>query len=246
MAPRAIESTALPQLPWLSVSNRMSEKWVARDAPHMSIMGQTRSGKTYLIANGILPLCERDRVLIIDNKGDDPSWAGVGQKVTKLNRVTRDLWVDKRKPRSQWYRLIVHDDWEAARGQVLSALNVVYKEGDWVVVLDETRALTDPRVPGLNLKPQIEQLWLRGGSRGIAVVAGTQAPRWVPSSFYDQPSFVWIGRVEDEVAQKRMLEIGGLTKDMFDGIRKIERHSWLYLDNLDTNPKFLGVTKVGA
>lgn len=233
----------IPQLQWGAVHNRLDEFWTAQDAPHHSIIAQTRGGKSYLITRGILPLTESDRVLIIDNKGDDPTLKGYGRPVANLNRITRDLFVDKRKPRSQWYRLIVHDDWEQARAQVLKALQVVYSEGDWVVVIDETRALTDPQVPGLRLRAEVERLWLRGGSRGISVVAATQAPRWVPSSFYDQASFAWIGRVEDEAAQKRMLEIGGLTKNMLPQIQQIERHKWLYLDNISV-PKFMGITKV--
>lgn len=245
-SPRYRESIAtLPILGWDKVAERVDKYWIAEDAPHHSIVGQTRSGKSYLITRGILPLCQNDRVLIIDNKGDDPTLKGTGKPVVKLNRITRDLWIDKRQPRSQWYRLIVHDDWAAARHQVSAALNVVFKEGNWVVVVDETRALTDPREPSLGLRPQLEQLWLRGGSKGISVIAGTQAPRWVPSSFYDQPSFVWIGRVEDQAAQKRMMEIGGLTKDLLPQVGQIERRSWLYLDNITSNPKFMGITSVG-
>lgn len=139
--------------------------------------------------------------------------------------------MDRNKPKDSWYRLVIDDRPEIARDQVGEALERIYAEGDWVVILDETRAITDPRSPGLGLQPQVDRLWLRGRSRRICVVAGTQAPRWVPSSFYDQCQFVWCSRIRDEKAHIRMREIGSMTKEYIPQIAATRKRRWIYLDD---------------
>lgn len=227
---------SIPRLPWEQVSSRVDELWKPKDSPHHSIIGLTGSGKSYFVAHGLLPLVPYDRVVIIDVKGDDPTLAGIGKPVKELpnraRRTFREMWSgDKeRKPGDQWYRLLVSDNWEKGRAQVRKTLERVYNEGNWIVVIDETRYLTDPRLPSLGLRSYVEQLWLRGRSREVCVIAMTQSPKWVPSSFYDQPSFVWIGRINDEDAQKRLTEIGGLNKkEHLPVVRGLKRREWLLI-----------------
>lgn len=233
---------------WGTIHSRFGELWVPGDAPHHSIIAQTRGGKSYLIANGILSHKLYERVLIIDVKGDDPTYAKVGKPVAKIpSRFWRTVndYLSKPKPREHWYRLIVHEDWEKAREQVRKALGQCYDEHDWTIVLDETRALTDPAVPGLNLRSYVEQLWLRGGSKGINVVAATQGPRWVPHSFYEQAQFHWIGKIEDEDSQRRLREIGGFEKEHLRTIKELQRHHFVYTDNLsDDGIRYRAITKV--
>lgn len=232
---------------WDEVYGRLNQFWIPKDAPHHSIIAQTRGGKSYLIGNGILPMHADRKVLIIDVKGDDPTFAEIGKPVRKIPKRgyrTFNDWLSEEKPREHWYRLIVSDDWTAARSQVGKALTDCYNEQDWTIVLDETRALTDPQVPGLGLRAHVEQLWLRGGSKGICVVAATQGPRWVPKSFYEQSQFLWTGRVEDEEAQKRLREIGGMEKHHAAQIKELPRHHFVYTDGIEEQ-RYRGITKVG-
>jgi hypothetical protein len=195
-------------------------------------MGQNGSGKTHLIVYGLLPLCVDDRVLIIDNKGDDPVLNAAGAKpVRKIPRRMRRSAFGNGKPKDDWYRLVVYDDLSRAQDQVGEAIRQVYKEGEWVVVIDETRAIADPRSPGLGLQPELDRLWLRGRSRKIPVIASTQAPRWVPSSFYDQCQFVWCSRIRDDRAHLRIQEIGSMTKAYIPHIANIRKRRWLYMDD---------------
>jgi len=195
-------------------------------------MGQNGSGKSYLIVHGLLPLCVDDKVLIIDNKGDDPVLIAAGARpVKQLPRQYRRVTVEDQKPKSGWYRLVVSEQRERGIDQVGRALDQVYKEGEWVVVIDETRALSDPRSPGLGLQPELDRLWLRGRSRRISVIASTQAPRWVPSSFYDQCQFVWCSRIRDDRAHLRIQEIGSMTKAHIPHIANIRKRRWLYMDD---------------
>ncbi len=223
----------IPLASWFDTHARIGNLWVPKKAPHHSIIAQTRGGKSYLIGNGILPHRTYNKVLIIDVKGDDPTYEQIGKPVSKIPKLmSRSFkeWITESKPREHWYRLIVHEDWAAARAQVQQALATCYTEQDWTIVLDETRALTDTRPPSLNLGPMVEQMWLRGGSKGIEVVAATQGPRWVPKSFYEQAQFHWIGIVEDEESQKRLREIGGMERYHLPVIKNLEPHQFVYTD----------------
>jgi len=226
------DNVNIPTRSWASVIRRVDVLWKPEFAPHHSILGQNGSGKTHLVVHGILPLCVDDKVCIIDNKGDDPVLRASGAKPVRalpgeLKRVT----FDDAKPKSAWYRLVVSDEPEHAKDQVGQALDKIYKEGNWIVVLDETRAISDPRSPGLGLQPELDRLWLRGRSRHISLIASTQAPRWVPSSFYDQCQFVWCSRIRDERAHQRIMEIGSMTRAHIPHIARVRKRRWLYMDD---------------
>lgn len=237
----------IPEVPWATIQSRLASKWVIVDAPHHSIMGQTRSGKSYLTRHGILKVCEWDRVLFIDGKGDDPTISGLGRVVSrfpsKLSRSRQQLFRDDER-QGNWFRLVTSMDWNVARDQVGEALTRVMQEGNWVVVIDELRYITDTRAPGLNLAPQWEAIVLRGGSKGVGLVNLTQEPRWVRGSFYTQGSFYWFSRVEDEAAQKRISEIGS-SRALLEKLASIPRRSWIYMDNLD-DERFWAMTRVPA
>ena len=226
---------AVEHRPWEEVIRRIDRLWVPDSAPHHSVVGQTRSGKSYLITRGLLPLVARDNVLTIDCKGGDKTLMGAcGKPVHRIPGRTRKL-SSEQKPKENWFHLLVKDSRAEAQQQVYEALEQVYREGDWVVVVDETRALTDPSnqrsSPGLGMGPQLDRLWLRGGGRGITLIAGTQAPRFVPSAFYDQPSFVWISRIRDRRAHERVMEIGSLTREHIPVIAGIRKREWLVMDD---------------
>lgn len=211
----------------------MDRLWVPENAPHHSIFGQNGAGKSYLIVNGIMPLVADDKVLFIDSKGgDDPVINSAGMKrVRKLPREIHRAAFDNGKPKQAWFQLVVSDEVATGRRQVAESLERVYDEGNWTVILDETRAISDPRSPGLGLQPLLDRLWLRGRSRRICVVAATQAPRWVPTSFYDQCQFAWCSRIRDERAHERIMEIGSMTRAHIPHIANIRKRRWLFMDD---------------
>jgi len=237
----------IPNVDWTEIFCRVGDLWVPKETPHHSIIAQNGGGKSYLIVNGLLPHRQHRNVLIIDVKGDDPTLAKTGKPVNKIpRRGLRSFndWLSGEKPREHWYRLVVSENWNDAQKQVRKALEDIYREGDWTVVFDETRALTEARPPALNLGPYVEQMWIRGRSRGIEVIAATQGPRWVPRSFYDQAQFHWIGTVEDEDSQKRLREIGGMERPHLETLKRLPRYHYVYTDRLnDDGSRYRGITK---
>lgn len=224
-------AVSIPTIDWKTVQKRVDMHWQPDLAPHHSILGQNGAGKSYLIVNGLLPLCKFDNVCILDSKGDDHVLMGSGARpVRKLpSKFRRTL--DDNRAKDGWFRLAIYDEVSKARDQVGEALERIYAEGNWIVVLDETRAISDPRSPGLGLQPLLDRMWLRGRSRRICLVAATQAPRWVPTSFYDQCQFVWSSRIRDERAHQRIMEIGSMTRAHIPHIAAVRKRRWIYMDD---------------
>ena len=219
---------------WRSVADYVHGEWLPDTSPHHAVVAQTRAGKSTLIRHGILPLVAHDRVLILDSKGgNDATWAGCGRPVSRFPSKLLRRARENDEPREHWYRLVIPLEHTAGRTAVrgrevvADALDKVIREGQWVVVVDETRHITDATNPGLNLRGPYEQLLLRGGSHGVMVISGTQAPRWVPSSFYDSAGFAWFGHLRDRVAHKRILEVGGMSRDLLPEVEATPRYSWL-------------------
>lgn len=230
------DTPAIPWLEWNSVRSYINKVWDPENCPHHSVIGTTGSGKSHLVIKGILPLLQHDRVLIIDSKrGKDKLVSSVGKPVTELPRRTWYSGMGRRRdePQVNWFRLVVHhgaQNREAARSQVRSTLARVYSEGNWVVVIDEIHHITGPLGPNsstLGLGSWVDEIYRMGRTQGVSLVASTQSPRYVPSSFYDQASFAWIGRIRDEDKQKRLLEIGGLSKKELPYIASLQRRQWL-------------------
>lgn len=222
----------IPVRPWPEVHRFVNQMWDPENTPHHSVIGLTGSGKSYLCINGLLrPMCSMDRVLIVDVKRNDRLVASVpGTSVTSLPHKTWDT--RKREPYDNWFRLVVHDQFHdegraKAREQVKEAIHRVYREGDWVVYFDEIQDVGGIRQPNLGLGNYIDELYRKGRSRHISVLASTQAPRYVPTSFYDQADFAWIGRLSDEDKQKRLREIGGVPKEALPVIQNLQKRWWL-------------------
>jgi hypothetical protein len=218
-----------PRVDWDEHAAELSEVWKPGD--HVSIFAPTDHGKTHLVLHGLAPLWPDEYPwLTVDVKGDDPTLAGWGRAVQKLP----GRFVRHRVHEGQRYRLLVPEAVEAlgeAKGRVLEALRTCRRERGWVVHLNEVRALTDAKAPGLGLAPNVEQLWLRGRPH-ITVIGETQRPAWVPGSMYDQPSHVYLGGIVDERSRKRIAEIGGDTDNLIRIVRQLREHEFLYFRRL--------------
>ena len=222
-------TTSYPWTQWSSVRQYLNKAWDPENAPHHSLVGLTRSGKSYLAINGILDLCEFDRVLIVDTKGDDPS-TQVGKVIKKIPRNT---WyepfssVEKRGAHEKWYRLIAPDNRTQAHEVVGEALSQCYDEGDWVIYIDECWEVTGTGTEGIGLEDVMNKIWRKGGYRHVSVVAATQTPVRVPRLFYDQAAFAWIGAIRDEERQKRLTEIGGISRKDLSVVSTLKKRQWL-------------------
>jgi hypothetical protein len=196
----------------------------------VSIIAPTGYGKSYVTLRGLLPL--RRHVLILDPKGGDDTLDRYGGR-----RITRaptrfDLWRHGDE-RGGW-RFRVNPSLDAARRVFDESIRLAWRDsrrllkerGEGVTFyVDETRLLSDK----LRMRDHLETLWIGARSRGISLVAATQAPRYVPSEFYDQPTYVMIGNLRDRVAQRRLAEIGGDTDMIKEVVPSLRWHEFLVI-----------------
>jgi hypothetical protein len=188
---------------------------------HVSIIGPTGRGKTVFVRETLLssPKLAKHRVLYVDCKGDDPEITGAYKPVRHFpSRLERSLSVRQ----EQHYRLV-----DPNRAEAWKALDAAYKEGDWLIVFDEFRDVTDPKPPNLGLAAQCAFIYRKGRTRGVLFLSCTQAPRWVPREFYESPELLYIGQTRDRDVRRRLREIGGDTEMIEAGMLSLRRYEFL-------------------
>lgn len=241
MPPPVGSPPAPRRISWSQHRAWLDHNWQA--GIHVSIIAITGDGKSYLVRHGLLPLWEDGyRALVIDSKGGrDVTWQGYGQVVHRFpENELRGRPPEEQGPRV--YRLVVpgyewtpqmkrdSDGVRRARAVVGEALSLAYQQGNWLIVVDETRSLTDsPEQFGLGLRGLLVNDWRMGRALGITVVAGTQAPRFQPSEFYDQVGWLYIGPTLDGRSQDRLDEIGGDTQAIRAALPHLQEHEFLWV-----------------
>lgn len=188
-------------VPW----SRWWPEWPWLQGEHVTLLGPTGSGKTTLM----LQLQDRrSHVVVLANKAAD---ATMDKLAATGDWVVTPTWPPKghtsRNPPDKiivWPELDALGDAAAKQADVFAAtLQGVFREGGWCVMFDEVRYLTET----LGLRKEVTLLLLQGRSLGVSIVAGTQRPAYIPLEFYDQASWVFSWRDNDDVNLKRL---GGL------------------------------------
>lgn len=185
------------ETPWFDLRPLIKEELTAdlTHGNHVAIIAPTGGGKTTLAVKGIIPMFrDRANVLLLDTTAD-PKLSNYGKPYSKFgkNEGIRRLTVNDLSPESTM--------------KIHKAMNKAYKQGNTVIVFDEVRHITDGKY--LGLRAAAESLWLFSRKRENVVIGLTQAPRYVPSAFYDQSRLHFIFRIRDKRAMLRLAEIGG-------------------------------------
>lgn len=191
-----INDTLSTFLPWEQLNSEIASdlKGVGRNRPHVALLAPTGGGKTTLALKGILP--HYQDALILDTTGDpNAPMHGYGEPLKKWGKIEGHR------------RLVVSSLSREAKGKIHAALTKAFNQGDIAIYVDEVRQMSDKRY--FAMQSTLEYLWLFGRKRGVSVVGSTQAPRFVPSAFYDQSRMHFIFRIRDRRAQKRLGEISG-------------------------------------
>lgn len=193
-----------------------------------------------MITRGLLPLWSDYRVLFIDIKDRDLTLMPKrGQPFFKHNvsRMPSRLQVDMSSS-PKWFRLHVKSGLAGQslyqqQAVVYDALARAFKQRDWLIVGDELAFLAND----LKLMSALRDIWKRGRSN-VTFIAATQSPRWVPAEAFDQPRFLFLGRLGAE-GNKRLGEIGGTVdyKVVRAALARVQRHEFLFLDRLDEQPE---------
>lgn len=184
---------------------------------HFALLAPTRGGKTTITTKGIIPVYSRVEVpvLVIDSTAD-PKLRDYGERMPRFGRKFTKV-----------HRLTISDMSDESIMTVYRALNKAMNQGDMVVYVDELRHVADPKFMGLG--KTLEHIWLFGGKHGVTLGAASQAPRWLPSSFYDQSKVHLLFRIRDLRSRKRVEEISGDTDALRPLLPDLPQYHFAYV-----------------
>jgi hypothetical protein len=183
----------------------------------------SRSGKSYFIRYGILPIYGMSRIVVLDVKpGGERTWNGWGNPVTEL---APGFGVGPNG--TPHYHMFVRD-----KACAENFLKLISAEGSCIIVIDDSRRIT-ANAPDYGLSPYVDQLLTIGAAIGITVIICANSTVWVTSSLRDQCGINWIGQVTNEDERKRILRYTGLDKDLLPIIGRLPPRHFLYSDRYD-------------
>lgn len=190
------------KIPWQETNLRLGEQIEEfrkiNSGVHIALLGTTRGGKTTLATGGPTGkgiLSHFENCLVIDSTGDPGFIKDYGEPVKRFGDIRghRRLSVSKMTPET---RELIHKYLERA-----------VRQGNIAIYADEVRQLADKKF--FDLQKDLDHIWLFTAKRGVSLIGGSQAPRWLPSSFYDQSKIHFIFGIRDRRAMKRLAEISG-------------------------------------
>src|SRR6266511_2338369 len=185
---------------WETFRKFFAKRW--EQGQHVSIIGPTGRGKTTL-AQAILPI--RYWTVVCGTKKEDDSLASFAKK--NHFKIQTQFRPDYDKPKIiVWPKPTKITDVEKQQLIFRETLSDIYDQGSWCLYIDETWYFEH----NLRLGKYLETFWSQSRSSGITFVAATQRPRNVPVMMYDQCTHLFLFKVKDAYARKRIGEIGGI------------------------------------
>lgn len=222
---------------WETFKKFFAARWQQGD--HVSIIGPTNRGKTTL-AKAILPI--REWIVVCGTKPNDDSLEKFGRKNGfRIQQQFRPdaahtryiVWPKFKKPGDEIHQQKVFRE----------TLNDIFSQGGWCLYVDETWYFEK----ALKLRGLLETFWSQSRSNDITFVAATQRPRNVPLMMYDQCTHLFLFKVTDAYARKRLGEIGGIdSKTVAAEVANLQGHEFLYIDVTDDSiPRIISTVETG-
>lgn len=231
---------AVPAIPFGQIQGRMARLWDPFEVnPHIAVFGISGSGKSHLIRRGILPLRPHSRIVVIDVKDDrDSVWMGYGKPVTELPPA---FFKTGETEHPLVWRVVV--DRRNAQAQLRRVFGQIRDEGHCLVVVDESRSITEREQAGLG--SVVENLILEGRGIGVTLIMGAQSTAYAVPSLRDQPAVLFIGQCAGLAQAKELAAIAGYGRELVSVINQIPARTWLYRDLWEDAP-ILGLSQAPA
>lgn len=214
-----------PRIPW-NVFRRDFFHW--RMGEHVALIGPTGQGKTTLLT-AILPV--HPFVTVFATKPRDESMDRLidSEGYLKLSKWRR-LPADKYPRRVLWPDARSIDSTDKQKEVFKDAFGKIYREGNWTVAIDELWYIINT----LNLGHEVKQYLLQARSLGISLVAATQRPAWVPLEVYDQSTWLFFWRDNDETNLKRLSGINARSSRLItELVSNLDRFQVLCINTRD-------------
>jgi hypothetical protein len=212
----------------------LEQRWRYRPGEHVTILGPTGCGKTYL-AYQLLAASTRPKtlpgVVLVMKPRDDTvqEWSAQAgyERVTTWPPVTAP-W---RKPPPGWvlwpkFSFDPEQDDVTLHIQFRSAMLDSYRRGNRVLFADELLGL----VQDLKLARPLSSLWTKGRSMGCGLWGCSQRPAHIPLHAYSQAEHLFLARDPDQRSRKRFDEIGGVDPMLVaEANMALTKHQFLYV-----------------
>ncbi len=221
----------------------LAHRWRYEAGQHVTILGRTGSGKTWL-AYQLLARTAHPRLpainLIMKPRDDTAAKFGADNGFRRVfawppvaaplrsRPAGWNVW-----PRHQFDPDI--DDrilWTTFRAAILDS----YRRGNRILFADEVAGLQELRHPDENrgLKRELETVWARGRSMGTGVWAASQRPSWISSLAYSSADHLFLFYEPDARHRKRFDEIGGTDAKMISDVTaNLHQHHAFYIRRSD-------------
>lgn len=210
-----------PRIPWGEVLKRLN--W--ESGQHVTIIGTTGSGKTELLKHLI---AMREYAVVFATKPRDET---MDQLVEYNGFEKLEEWKDQdpeRHPRRVIWPDATEINSSIVQARVFAeAFAKIYKQGGWNLFLDEAWFVTQI----LGLGEQIRVYLLQARSLDISLIMATQRPVSIPVEAFDQSTWLFIFRENDE---RNLERVGGIawkdSKTVRTLVANLEQYQFLALN----------------
>jgi hypothetical protein len=217
----AIMATHAPRIDWQEFRGKFD--W--QQSEHVGLVGPNGQGKTTLLT-AILPM--RTYVTLFATKPRDRSLEElIRQGGYDLYHEWLDVDADKSPRRVLWPDASDIEADSLQQKVFREAFKAIYDEGNWCLAIDEGYYIASE----LKLAPQMRKFWTQSRSLDVSFVVGTQRPAWVPVELYDESTHLFIWRINETEALKRLSNLGAANKEAAKLIiEELEPHQTLYIN----------------
>ena len=217
----ALLSQYAPRLPW----SEFWPKFEWRQSQHVGLIGPNGSGKTTMQI-AILP--KRTYVCLLATKPSDETLEQLIEN-EGYDKYVEWLSVDPDKsPRRIIWPNAKQLGAKDKQAEIFhKAMENMFIDGRWCVAIDEGYYFAKR----LKLADDMMDYWTQARSNKISFVVGTQRPAWVPLEMYDESTHLFIWRLNEAEALKRVSALGAANADVAKmAIANLEEHQCLYIN----------------